>query len=138
MWVFGLSILLDQFDGFSLITNQNAQEIGKVLDNVADKLTQTALLFALSGQYRLLLVPVALMVVNSLLVLVPMIANFPVKADDVHNRACTVVINLLLILHLTWDGLDWQASTCSIIFSMIIVLHIYVIQYARRMSRAQM
>ena len=134
--VFGISMLFDLFDGFSVVPGKKAGETGKTLDNVADKLTQAVLLSAMSGQFRLLLLPVVLWVANSVFVLVPMMSSFPVKADDVHNRVCTVTINLLLILHLTWKGLDLRTSACLTIVSMIIVFHIFAVQHSRLVSRS--
>ncbi len=59
-----LSGLTDIVDGFIARTFNMVSDVGKVLDPIADKLTQVALMFCLTSRYHLLWVPIIIFVIK--------------------------------------------------------------------------
>lgn len=65
-YVLVLSGATDIADGFIARKFNMISDLGKILDPIADKLTQAAMLFCLSTRFPLMLVPIALMLVKEL------------------------------------------------------------------------
>ena len=59
-----VSGLTDIIDGFIARTFNMVSDVGKVLDPIADKLTQAALMFCLTTRYPLLWVPIVIFVIK--------------------------------------------------------------------------
>ncbi len=59
-----LSGLTDIVDGFIARTFNMVSDVGKVLDPIADKLTQAALMFCLASRYKLLWVPIIIFIIK--------------------------------------------------------------------------
>ncbi len=59
-----LSGLTDIVDGFIARTFNMVSDVGKVLDPIADKLTQAALMFCLASRYKLLWVPIVIFIIK--------------------------------------------------------------------------
>lgn len=64
-----LSGITDIADGFIARTFNMVSDVGKVLDPIADKLTQAALMFCLATRYRMLLIPIIIFIVKESLML---------------------------------------------------------------------
>ena len=59
-----LSGLTDIVDGFIARTFNMVSDVGKVLDPIADKLTQASLMFCLASRYKLLWVPIVIFIIK--------------------------------------------------------------------------
>lgn len=59
-----ISGLTDIIDGFIARTFNMVSDVGKVLDPIADKLTQAALMFCLASRYKLLWVPIVIFIIK--------------------------------------------------------------------------
>lgn len=59
-----ISGVTDIIDGFIARTFNMVSDVGKVLDPVADKLTQAALMFCLASRYKLLWVPIVIFIIK--------------------------------------------------------------------------
>ncbi len=59
-----LSGLTDIVDGFIARTFNMVSDVGKVLDPIADKLTQATLMFCLASRYKLLWVPIIIFIIK--------------------------------------------------------------------------
>lgn len=135
MWMYGnstnsvmagcvliLSGLTDVVDGaiarrFHMITN-----LGKVLDPIADKTTQAAVLFCLLPDYPHMLFPFVLLIIKEMS---DGITGFLVirKTGQVlgagwHGKVGTILIYFMMIVHVIWrempgDVSGWFAGACS-------------------------
>lgn len=65
-YILMLSGATDIIDGFIARKYHMISDVGKVLDPIADKLTQAAMLFCLFTRFPLMIVPLALLLVKEL------------------------------------------------------------------------
>lgn len=105
-----VSFLTDLFDGkiarrFDMVT-----EFGKILDPVADKLTQGAMAISFSYKYPamgiLLFVFLGKECLMAILVLYMMKKNYRMDGAQKHGKVCTAVLDLVMILVLILPGMS--------------------------------
>ena len=114
-----LSGITDIADGFIARTFNMTSDLGKVLDPVADKLTQATLLVTLATRFPLMIVPFAMMAVKELFMAVT--GSLIIKKKGVvmganwHGKIATFLLYSTIILHLFWIGITSTVSTGLII-----------------------
>lgn len=108
----------DVIDGFIARKFHMISKVGKILDPIADKLTQVAVLVCLASSHIWMLLPVGLMVVKEGFMLVS--GYFVVKKANMvysaewHGKVATVCLYLTMGMHLFWLGITSLASYISI------------------------
>lgn len=127
-----ISGLTDVVDGFIARRFGMVSDVGKVLDPVADKLTQAAMLLCLLTRYRGMLIPFLLMAAKEIFA---GISGWLVirKTGNVfcakwHGKLATVLLYIMLVLHLLWVDLPEAVSNlmifvCSAAIAMSFVLY---------------
>ncbi|MDO5649804.1 MAG: CDP-alcohol phosphatidyltransferase family protein [Gallicola sp.] len=136
-----LSGVTDLVDGsiarrFNMIT-----KVGKVLDPIADKLTQVTVLFCLTNRYPFMMIPFILLFIKEI---ATGIAGFMViqKTGRVyganwHGKLTTVLLYIMLILHLFWYNISSGVSNTFIflcIGMMLVSFILYTIQNIKLIS----
>ncbi len=113
-----LSGLTDIVDGFIARTFHMTSDVGKVLDPIADKLTQAVMLICLMVRYPDILWPFALMVaketfmaISGLLVIK---RTGKVLGANWHGKAATVLLYATMFLHIFWHDIPRLLSQSSI------------------------
>ena len=113
-----LSGVTDVVDGiiarrFGMISN-----LGKALDPIADKLTQTAMLICLVFKFPLMGIPLAFMVVKEFVSgiwgLIVIRKTKEVRGAEWHGKAGTVLLYAMMLLHAVWPNIPTLASNASI------------------------
>ena len=101
-----ISGVTDTVDGFVARHFNMISDLGKVLDPIADKLTQAAMLFCLLTRFPLMIVPLGLMVfkeffmgVTGFLVIQK---TGKVFGADWHGKVNTWLLYAMMILHVFW------------------------------------
>ena len=127
-----LSGITDTVDGLVARHFHMISELGKVLDPIADKLTQAAMLFCLLTRFPLMIVPLGLMVfkeffmgVTGFLVIQK---TGKVFGADWHGKVNTWLLYAMMILHVFWYNIPVLASRLLIgvcVVMMLISLMIY-------------
>lgn len=134
-----LSGLTDVADGFIARRFGMVSELGKVLDPLADKLTQAAMLACLVSLYPLMLLPLGMMALKELCCVSTGIAAIrrtgEVLSAGWHGKAATVLLYATLILHVLWAEIPARltlglAAACAAMIALSGVL--YVVQNLRR------
>lgn len=101
-----LSGVTDVADGFIARRFHMVSNIGKVLDPIADKLTQAAMLFCLTFRYPHMIYPLLLMVAKELVIGITgwlaIKKTGQVFGAKWHGKAATVLLYSMLFLHLLW------------------------------------
>lgn len=101
-----LSGLTDVVDGTIARKCGMISDFGKILDPIADKLTQAAMLFCLVTRFPCMAIPLVLMVVKevfaSITGLLTIYKTKEVMGADWHGKATTVSIYALMVVHLIW------------------------------------
>ena len=98
--------LTDIVDGFIARRFNMISDFGKILDPIADKLTQAVMLFCLMLKYKLMLLPLALLVVKEILAAIMGILSIR-RSGEVysafwHGKVATALLYLTLGIHVIW------------------------------------
>lgn len=134
-----LSGATDVVDGFIARHFHMISDLGKVLDPVADKLTQGAMLFCLLTRFPLMLAPIVLMLVKEVYMAISGILfvrkTGVVPGANWHGKAATVLLYAMMLLHVFWHDIPPIASNLSIAVCLAMML-LSLILYGRRNAKA--
>lgn len=113
-----LSGLTDIADGYIARRFDMASDLGKVLDPIADKLTQAAMLFCLMSRFIWVVAPIVLMVAKEIFMSVTGI--MVIKRTDIvlgaewHGKAATCLLYAMILLHMCWYEIPPNLSMLSV------------------------
>lgn len=130
-----LSGVTDLVDGWYARRFNAVSDVGKVLDPIADKLTQAAALLMLATNHPPLLLPLVLLVVKELFMgisgLIVIRRTGFVPAAVWHGKLTTALLYLLMFLHVVWPNIPdmlSQVLTAACIGMMLLSMTLYGIQ----------
>lgn len=132
-WILVLSGLTDAVDGWYARKFNAISSLGKVLDPVADKLTQGVMLILLVTRHPQLLVPLILLFakeVSGCILGYLVIRKTAIVPQAVwHGKVATILLDLLLVIHVFWQGIPQVASNimlavCSVMLLLSMLLYI--------------
>lgn len=130
-----LSAATDVADGFVARKFHMTSDLGKILDPIADKLTQAAVLVCLAVRYPLMLAALGLLVVketiNAVAGLLVIRKTGNVYGAQWHGKLATILLYATMALHLAWTGIPAALSNALIvlcILAMLLSLAIYAIR----------
>ena len=118
-----LSALTDVVDGFLARRFNMVSDLGKVLDPIADKLTQGATLLCLVSRFENLWIPLLLLIVKEAFAFITGTIRVKrtnkVHSADWHGKLATVLIYASMMLHIFWWDINAVVSnvlsvTCSV------------------------
>ena len=134
-----ISGLTDTVDGIIARKFNMISDLGKVLDPIADKVTQAAMLFCLLTRFPLMIVPLGLMVfkeffmgVTGFLVIQK---TGKVFGADWHGKVNTWLLYAMMILHVFWYNIPDTVSKVLIAVC-VIMMTISLVRYARHNMKA--
>ena len=134
-----LSGLTDTVDGIIARKFNMISDLGKVLDPIADKLTQAAMLFCLLTRFPLMIAPLALMVVKEFFMgvtgLLVIRKTGEVFGADWHGKVNTWLLYAMMILHVFWNNIPDTVSRVLIGICVIMML-ISLVLYGRHNLKA--
>lgn len=133
-----LSGLTDVVDGFIARHFNQVSDIGKVLDPVADKLTQAAMLLCLMTHYPMMLAPFCLLAVKEVFAgvsgLIVIRRTGIVPGAEWHGKVTTLLLYGMMILHVVWQEIPaWLSNTLN--GGCITMMLVSMVLYARRNLR---
>ena len=127
-----LSGLTDLADGFIARHFNAVSNVGKILDPIADKLTQAAMLFCLVTRFPLMAAPFGVLVVKEIFIgttgLLMIRKTGRVVGADFHGKVATTLLYAMMILHIFWIDITPEVSVITIIIcliSMLFTLFVY-------------
>ncbi len=137
-----LSALTDIADGIIARKFNMVSDFGKILDPIADKLTQLSLLICLIVKYRLMIVLVVAFVLKELCMLVmgyiTIRRHSSVNSAKWYGKLATVVLYTVMMLLILFPGIPNIAANVMIagcglviLFSFLMYLRFYI-QFWRR------
>ena len=142
-WALVLSGVTDVADGFIARRFHMVSELGKVLDPVADKLTQTAALACLLTRFQavwwLLGVLVAKETFMTFMGLLVIRRTGAVYSAAWHGKLATCVLYAVIFVHIVWFGIPPAVSAPLVaagVASILLSLTLYTIQNLRRINSA--
>lgn len=127
-WAGGLLILsgvTDVVDGFIARRFRMISDLGKVLDPIADKLTQATMLACLLMRFPLMALPLAMMVLKetfmSVTGLLVIRRTGVVISADWHGKAATVLLYATMVVHIFWEDISESQSALLIGAAMVMI-----------------
>lgn len=126
-----LSGLTDIADGFIARKYHMISDLGKILDPVADKLTQATMLVCLLLQYPLMRLPFLLLIIKEVFMgitgwlVIRKTGN--VYGANWHGKAATIMLYAMMILHVFWQDIPSSFSCFTIVVSSGMILLSFVL-----------
>ena len=121
-----ISGLTDTVDGIIARKFNMISDLGKVLDPIADKVTQAAMLFCLLTRFPLMIAPLALMVVKEFFMgvtgLLVIQKTGKVFGADWHGKVNTWLLYAMMILHVFWYNIPDVVSKVLIGICVVMML----------------
>ena len=135
-YIFFVSAVTDCLDGFIARTFNQVTELGKLLDPIADKLTQTTLLICLSYHFRYMWILALICIGKDLFMAVMGVVMIKYKRRKLNGAkwygkvstayAYAVILVLLLFPDLNYTTAGVLMSTCGFLMILSIMLYINV------------
>lgn len=133
--VLAFSGFTDLVDGFIARRFNMISDVGKVLDPIADKLTQVAMLFCLVFRFPLMLLPLVLLILKELFAGVTgwlvIRKTGKVYGANWHGKVATCLIYAMMIIHVLWHDIPEVFSNISIM-ACVAMMTISVVLYGIR------
>lgn len=134
-----LSGITDTVDGFVARHFHMTSDLGKMLDPVADKLTQAAMLFCLLTRFPLMIVPLGIMVLKEFFMgvtgLMVIQKTGKVFGADWHGKVTTWLLYAMMILHVFWYNIP-AALSRVLIAACVVMMLISLVLYGRHNLKA--
>lgn len=130
-----LSGLTDAVDGFIARRFDMVSNVGKVLDPLADKLTQGVMLICLLVRFPLMLAPLILLVIKETYMTIT--GYIIIKRKGIvlgaqwHGKAATCLLYISMFLHVLWSDLPATLSNVTVGACLGMILLSFAL-YARR------
>ena len=134
-----VSGITDTVDGFVARHFHMTSDLGKVLDPVADKLTQAAMLFCLLTRFPLMILPLGIMVLKEFFMgvtgLMVIQKTGKVFGADWHGKVTTWLLYAMMILHVFWYNIPAVLSRV-LIAACVVMMLISLVLYGRHNLKA--
>jgi len=134
-----LSGITDLVDGFIARRFHMISNVGKILDPIADKLTQAAALFCLLTRFQHMMIPFILIFVkeisSAVMGAIVVKKTGKVEGADWHGKVTTVLLYSMMILHVLWHDISMPISDITITICVSMMLLSFLL-YAMRHIRA--
>lgn len=127
-----LSGITDIADGFIARKFHMISDFGKIIDPIADKLTQLAMLGCLVFRFPLMLLPFLLLAIKELVsgvaALMFIKETGTVEGADWHGKVSTCLLYATMLLHLIWYNIPTAVShslilACTLMMTLSFVLY---------------
>lgn len=145
--VIAVSAATDIFDGkiarkFNMVT-----DLGKVLDPIADKLTQAAMIICLTTRYRLMLYMIIIFAAKEMLMLIMgflvLHYNNTINSAKWYGKACTVILEMIIAVLIVFSDIPQNIANAmiyiccaAVIISLILYAAFYFSLFSKSVRRA--
>jgi len=134
-----LSGVTDIADGYIARRFGMVSDLGKILDPIADKLTQAAMLLCLFTEFPLMMAAFVLMAVKETFGAVTGVLLIrrtgQVLSADWHGKMTTILLYAMLILHVLWHDIPPVLSNC-LVGGCIVMMAVSCLLYGLRNLQA--
>lgn len=118
-----VSGLTDLADGYIARRFHAVSNVGKILDPIADKLTQAAMLFCLVTRFPLMAAPFGFLIIKEIFIgttgLLMIRKTGKVVGADFHGKVATTLLYAMMILHIFWIDIPSTVSAVSILICLV-------------------
>ena len=124
--VLAISGLTDILDGQIARRYNMVSDVGKILDPIADKITQGAMLICLLTRFPAMWVLLILLIVKEAFVgitsLMVMRETGRVEGAEIHGKVTTCFLYGMMLVHLLWSGIPNGLSIALIVMTTLVML----------------
>ena len=124
-YVLLLSGATDMVDGYIARRFHMVSDLGKVLDPVADKLTQASMLICLLFRFPMMICPLVLLVIKEIFMGITGIwiirKTGNVLGASWHGKMATSLLYGMMMFHVFWYEISYFASTYSILICTLMI-----------------
>ncbi|MCM1241193.1 MAG: CDP-alcohol phosphatidyltransferase family protein [Lachnospiraceae bacterium] len=121
-----LSGITDMVDGYIARKFHMTSSLGKVLDPVADKLTQGVMLICLFSHFPWLIVPIVIMVVKEIFMsvtgLMVIKQTGTVLGASWHGKIVTCLLYAIILVHFIWYDISKTVSIFLVVVCTLMIL----------------
>ena len=139
-----LSGLTDLADGFIARHFHMTSDLGKVLDPVADKLTQGAMLICLVTRFPLMWLPLGILIVKETVMAITgalvIKRTGNVHGSNWHGKVTTTLLYMMMGIHILWYRIPENVSDVTILLCscmMCISFVLYVLKNCRLLKESR-
>ena len=128
-----LSGLTDMVDGYIARRFNMVTDLGKALDPVADKLTQASVMFCLLSRFRMMLVPLLLLIFKE--VCNGVISLVVIKKT---GKVCTWLLYAMMFVHIVWFDIsrEWTTALIGIcVIMMTLSFALYMVRNYKMLTK---
>ncbi len=130
-----LSGVTDIVDGFIARRFHMTSDLGRILDPVADKLTQGTMLLCLLSRFPWMLFPVILMLAKEIFMGVTGVLVIRktgvVLGAEWHGKAATFLLYGMILLHMCWSEIPLVISQASVAACALMIVTSFVLYGVR-------
>lgn len=137
-----VSGLTDIIDGFIARKFNMISNLGKIIDPIADKLTQVTMLICLLSRFSLMIIPFIFIVIKELC---DSITGFLVikKKEKVigakwHGKVATCLLYGIMIIHVFWINIPHTISVISITVCTIMIIISFILYSIQNIKSLKM
>ncbi len=134
-WILLLSGVTDIADGFIARRFHMISNLGKILDPIADKLTQVTMLFCLFTRFPHMMLLLILMIVKELYMAISgyivIRKTGKVSGADWHGKIVTVLLYSMVIVHIIWADVTVKVSDLMITVCLIMMIVSFVLYFMK-------
>ena len=137
--VLALSGLTDILDGQIARRYGMVSDVGKILDPIADKVTQGAMMICLLTRFPAMWVPLILLIVKEAFVgitnLMLIRETRRVDGAEMHGKVTTCFLYGMMLIHLLWGGIPNGLSIALIVITTLVMLMSFWLYGMRNIAR---
>ena len=137
-WLLVISGVTDIADGFIARTFQMTSNLGKIIDPIADKLTQAAVLLCLGSRFPVMFFLAGLLAVKEittgLMSLSAIHKTKEIKGADWHGKVATCLLYLTMLLHIFWGDIPQIVSIASVVLCVLMMVISFTMYFRRNIS----
>lgn len=141
MWtavVLILSGITDLVDGFIARKFNMISELGKIIDPIADKLTQFIVLICLVTRFSGMLLPCLILmakeIISGIVAMCAIRKSGKVDGADWHGKVSTFMLYAMMILHVLWVNIPVLVSNMLIFLCTAMMIFSFVLYNIRNLS----
>ncbi len=136
-----LSGITDIIDGFIARKFDMISDFGKILDPIADKLTQVVTIFCLISKFKYMCAPFLLLIIKEVFLgiqgLFVVKKTKVVKSANWHGKATTFLLYFMMIIHIVWIDIPSTVSDMTIGACLSFMMLSFVLYIIRNVNQLQ-
>lgn len=121
-----VSGITDVVDGFIARRFNMVSDFGKIFDPIADKLTQAVMLYCLVTRFKLMLIPLCILVVKEIFAAVTGMLSIKMSGEVFsakwHGKAATALLYIIMAVHIVWYNINPALSAFFILICTAMML----------------